>query len=51
MRGGSSSFVRGGLILRGRMKYYGKYRGELGSANAQQCLIRIMRRGHHSSPS
>jgi len=26
------------LILRGRMKYYGKYRGELGSANAQQVL-------------
>ncbi|MFP3044873.1 MAG: hypothetical protein RXR03_04620 [Thermocladium sp.] len=33
-----NSFVRGGLILRGRMKYYGKYRGELGSANAQQVL-------------
>jgi len=30
--------MRGGLILRGRMKYYGKYRGELGSANAQQVL-------------
>jgi len=30
--------VRGGLILREHMKYYGKYRGELGSANAQQVL-------------
>jgi len=26
------------LILREHMKYYGKYRGELGSANAQQVL-------------
>jgi len=38
MRGDKNSFVRGGLILRGHMKYYGKYRGELGSANAQQVL-------------
>jgi len=30
--------MRGGLILREHMKYYGKYRGELGSANAQQVL-------------
>ena len=30
--------MRGGLILREHMKYYGKYRGELGSANAQQVI-------------
>ena len=46
-------FFHGGRVdLKGTYdEYYGKYKDELGSANAQQVIIRIMRRGHHSSPS
>jgi len=46
-------FFHGGKVdLKGTYdEYYGKYRGELGSANAQQVLNKNNEAGHHSSPS